>query len=417
MITFINRFVSIFVSFLLCFSLMFGTPFISKAQSKRSELNQRLSGIKDQIRNSSNQVENLENTKKDLQTQVATLQAEIKALEGLIKQTELLLSELETQIPLVKNQIEQTNQKIYKVYKELQYLSTKSSFEQILESGDFGELVGNMYGFSTAQQNLNDLEKQLETQLAKLEEQKNTQQEAKKAQLSTQYSLNSKKSALDRTVLETQNKQEEYQKLLDNQRSEAKTVQDELNSLPEDYKSYIFNNGGNPNGVSNGGPCYFYENRELIYPTGYFAEPTIGSWTDNFNCYPWSFYWRRNGHDGIDIANGYGTPIVSTAPGIVDQIYTIQNAGAYGLSIKHTLPSGQRVYSVYWHLNRLPVVRVGQVVERSQYIGEMGSTGFSTGPHLHFMIVSDTYEQYGIGCSYGNRRAKCYNPARLIGWE
>ncbi len=90
--------------------------------------------------------------------------------------------------------------------------------------------------------------------------------------------------------------------------------------------------------------------------------------------------WGRM-HRGIDIANGVGTPIHASAPGVVERAGW--NNGGYGnvVDIRHTDGSMTR----YGHNSRI-LVQVGQQVEQGQTIAAMGSTGFSTGPHSHFEV-------------------------------
>ncbi|MEM8778505.1 MAG: peptidoglycan DD-metalloendopeptidase family protein [Cyanobacteria bacterium P01_G01_bin.49] len=90
--------------------------------------------------------------------------------------------------------------------------------------------------------------------------------------------------------------------------------------------------------------------------------------------------WGRM-HKGIDIAAPVGTPIVASAPGEV--ISAGWNSGGYGNLVKVRHPDGS--VTLYAHNSRI-LVRNGQKVEQGQQISEMGSTGFSTGPHLHFEI-------------------------------
>lgn len=86
-------------------------------------------------------------------------------------------------------------------------------------------------------------------------------------------------------------------------------------------------------------------------------------------------------HNGIDIAAPIGTPIIAAASGaVVFAGWSNQGLG-YQVTIRH--PDGN--LSVYGHNQRL-LVTSGQTVERGQQIAEMGSTGYSTGPHLHFEI-------------------------------
>jgi murein DD-endopeptidase MepM/ murein hydrolase activator NlpD len=92
--------------------------------------------------------------------------------------------------------------------------------------------------------------------------------------------------------------------------------------------------------------------------------------------------WGRM-HKGIDIANGTGTQIVAAAAGVVEKAGW--NKGGYGklVDIRHSDGTLTR----YAHNSKI-LVRAGQQVQQGQPISLMGSTGFSTGPHLHFEIHS-----------------------------
>jgi murein DD-endopeptidase MepM/ murein hydrolase activator NlpD len=87
-----------------------------------------------------------------------------------------------------------------------------------------------------------------------------------------------------------------------------------------------------------------------------------------------------NYHNGIDIVNRPGTAILAAMAGTVAELGFNYNYGNY-LIMKH---SGQ-YQTLYGHLMR-STARRGQRVKQGDTIGELGSTGYSTGPHLHFSI-------------------------------
>lgn len=106
-----------------------------------------------------------------------------------------------------------------------------------------------------------------------------------------------------------------------------------------------------------------------------FIWPSKGVLTSG---YGWR--WGRM-HKGIDIAGPIGTPIVAASDGVVT--YAQWNDGGYGYLVEITHPDGTE--TVYAHNSRI-LVQKGQRVAQGEQISEMGSTGFSTGPHLHFEI-------------------------------
>ncbi len=92
------------------------------------------------------------------------------------------------------------------------------------------------------------------------------------------------------------------------------------------------------------------------------------------------FTGKRRFHEGLDITNRVGTPVVAPADGIV--IFAGRNGG-YGnvIYISH----GFGISTRYGHLYKI-FVKVGQHVQRGDIIGEIGNTGRSTGPHLHYEV-------------------------------
>lgn len=108
--------------------------------------------------------------------------------------------------------------------------------------------------------------------------------------------------------------------------------------------------------------------------TGSFIKPTVGRLSS-----PFGPRWGRF-HYGIDLANRTGTDVVAADGGVVTRVGM---AGSYGnlIIIDHQNGTSTR----YAHLSAFNV-KVGDVVAQGQSIGKIGSTGRSTGPHLHFEV-------------------------------
>ena len=89
-------------------------------------------------------------------------------------------------------------------------------------------------------------------------------------------------------------------------------------------------------------------------------------------------------HAGIDLAGPFGTPIYATADGTIRRAGW--NSGGYGNLIE--VDHGRGIETRYGHLSAI-LVQPGQQVKRGQLIGRMGSTGRSTGSHLHYEVRID----------------------------
>jgi murein DD-endopeptidase MepM/ murein hydrolase activator NlpD len=106
--------------------------------------------------------------------------------------------------------------------------------------------------------------------------------------------------------------------------------------------------------------------------------PARGPLTTRFGEVGW---YAPRGHAGLDIAAPSGAPVVAAASGEV--ILATPDGGPYGIHVVVEHAGGLR--TLYAHLSQLAIA-AGQSVQRGQVIGRVGSTGFSTGPHLHFEV-------------------------------
>jgi murein DD-endopeptidase MepM/ murein hydrolase activator NlpD len=112
--------------------------------------------------------------------------------------------------------------------------------------------------------------------------------------------------------------------------------------------------------------------------------PTEGFLTSNFSkirYHPILHISRP--HEGVDITAAYGTPIIAPAGGRVAKVGWVTG---YGLAVE--IDHGFGVTTRYAHQSRT-AVRVGQMLKRGDRIGYVGSTGLSTGPHLHYEVLID----------------------------
>jgi murein DD-endopeptidase MepM/ murein hydrolase activator NlpD len=120
------------------------------------------------------------------------------------------------------------------------------------------------------------------------------------------------------------------------------------------------------------------------YSGGKLRRPVPGPVTSPFgNRFdPYYHVWQL--HAGLDMAAGLGSPIVAAAGGRVTQAGWSGGYGNY-TCVDHGQVAGQRLSTCYGHQQAI-LVAPGQLVSAGQVIGKVGSTGASTGPHLHFEV-------------------------------
>ncbi|MDO5555149.1 MAG: M23 family metallopeptidase [Clostridia bacterium] len=132
---------------------------------------------------------------------------------------------------------------------------------------------------------------------------------------------------------------------------------------------------------------YKYANAKFVMP--------FETWNPNSDVMTSKYGYRihpiqntKKFHTGIDLVviSIINPRIISVESGIVSQVL---NSNSYGnaVEVQHFLEDGSVIYSFYAHMKDNTVtVKVGDIVEKGQTLGEMGSTGWSTGSHLHFEI-------------------------------
>ena len=129
-------------------------------------------------------------------------------------------------------------------------------------------------------------------------------------------------------------------------------------------------------------PAKIKQHKTVKVVKGFFIWPLRGQLTSKFG--------SRNGrhHDGIDISSRKGTPIVAAADGNV--MFSGWGPTGYGLMI--IIRHKNNLTTVYAHNSHIHV-RKNQAIRQGQRIASVGSTGRSTGPHLHFEVRNDTNPQ------------------------
>lgn len=142
--------------------------------------------------------------------------------------------------------------------------------------------------------------------------------------------------------------------------------------------------------------------------TAKFVKALTSKYTTNVTTQKWAAYYAGNGyHLGVDLGtNGnQATDVVSIADGVVYRVVKESQSGGWGnfVIVKHTLPNGKVFYSGYAHLKSMSV-KEGTTVSAGTKLGVMGSTGYSTGPHLHLLCFSGNFSKSSLPKGYVSKK-------------
>lgn len=328
---------------------------------------------------------------------IAEKQAELdKALEKETAQTELLRSRI----------------------RAMEENSTYSYASFIFDSSSVTELLSRIGDVNDIMHYDKTLEEEYMAAREDVESIKKSYEEARHEQELLQKELDTKQAELDAQVeaaytmiadIETlsDDAQAEYDAIAEEEAKAEETLQEAIRKRAAEQAKYNQNNnsnnggggnsggsGGNSGGGSSGGgSATSLSNLQWPVPSctlitsrfGYRVAPTTGA----------STY-----HGGLDIGAGMGASIVAAGAG--DVIYAGANGG-YGNCVM--IDHGNGVVTVYAHMSSIGV-SYGQYVTAGQYVGAVGSTGVSTGPHCHFEIRINGAQTdpaaYFSGLSYWN---------------
>lgn len=296
------------------------------------------------------------------------------------------ISDTETEIDIIEKQIEQTKTDIalkeeelkkaeeeYKEYEQLfltrarvMYENSEIKYLEILfGANDFSDFLSKL-------EMISQLMEYDKTILSKLDETKKKIAAAKEElenilvrQEENAENLEKRRSALDATLAQKQ-------KLLDDAKKDVEKYKAIYEAAEEAEAALIRENA----------KALSYSANPVKYTGGKFTWPVPGSQrvTSSYGYRIHPVYKTRKFHTGIDIGAGYGLNIVASADGTVTMATT---NGGYGKCI--IINHGSGLSTLYGHCSTL-LVSVGDKVTKGQIIAKVGSTGVSTGPHLHYEV-------------------------------
>lgn len=372
----------------LAFPVLADKTELNEAQDRKTELEEELEKTEDTLKNLETLKGNTAAYVRELDESLSAVSNELEALNGSI-------AEKEGQIETTKGELEQAKETEKKQYESMKlrikYMYERgdtSYVELFMESDSLSELLNKaeyiskiseydrqmLDQYAATKDEIAADEARLETEHAELLDLKE-QTEIKQA--SVEQLLSAKQAELrsyESQIAEAENQLSEYEKDLEAQEAAIRQIEEEIKRQEEEArrkaeaagKSYVTKDIGDIHFIW---PCP--ASSRITSGFGGRSSPTEGA---------------SSNHQGIDIGAPTGSDILAAAEGDVVVSTYSSSAGNY-VMINH----GGGVYTVYMHASKL-LVSVGEHVSQGQVIAKVGSTGYSTGPHLHFGVrLNGTY--------------------------
>lgn len=346
---------------------------LSDIQSQKKEAEARLKSIRNDLSKAKEQVELIQN-------QVLLTEQEINASQAMLDEYDNQIAVKEAEIAELERQEEEQYQEFYQQVRWMEETGGVNYLSILFEANSFADMLDQAMLIGDIMEYSNGIIEKLKATQQDLDMAREALQTDRDAQALVQQELEAKKDELEAKRSEAQQllnqiaaSESEYAKeAKELAESEAK-INKELKEAERKYAAQIAALEAQQNAAVNmtSGDWYW------PLPGRYKISSLFGGRIDPING-------RRDNHTGTDIPAPGGTPIYAAKDGVVTTVNANKNASSYGYYciINH----GSGYATLYAHQNQVPVVREGQTVKKGQVIGYVGTTGRSTGNHLHFEL-------------------------------
>ncbi|WP_101877310.1 murein hydrolase activator EnvC family protein [Lachnoclostridium edouardi] len=355
---------------------------VQEEEKKKSTLEEEKKKVEDALKN-------LEGLKSDTAAYVKQLDSNLEALSQELSDLEKQIAAKEADISATKAQLEEAKQ-----VEANQYASMKLRIKYMYERGNtsFADVImasGSLTEFMSRAEYVSkiaaydreklqeyaetkDMVEKREAELQYEREELLGMQESTKAKQDSVEKLVNEKSAelknYESQISSAESQISEYEKDIKAQEDKIKQIEAEIKRKEEEARKKAESEGKKYNTVNIGDISF-------IWPC-----PSSSRITSNFGDRESPTEGASSNHKGVDIGASTGADILAAASGEVIISTYSYSAGNY-IMINH----GGGVYTVYMHCSQL-LASVGEQVKQGQVIAKVGSTGYSTGPHLHFGV-------------------------------
>ena len=352
---------------------------LNALKDKNAEIKAEIDGIRQQYNATANQIQDLVNRKDAVDQEIGLLHEQIQVINQQITAYGQLIADSQDDLDDAQLRLDVLNEKHKERIRAMEEAGTISYWQVLFEANSFTDFLDRLEMINeisaSDQKRINEIQKVAQEVSVTRDQMQEELSQLSLAQIQleeSQSELEIKRTESDELLRSLAVQEEEFQLLLDD--SEAKQdqlmkeiaqKQKELSSAQYEEKlAKLAAQGKNPPSSAT-----------WITPvSGYTITSPFG-----MRVHP--VYKYQLMHNGIDLACPTGTPIYATRAGTVTRAAYQAGGAGYYVSLDH----GDGFGSIYMHMTNY-VVSAGQKVTAGQLIGYVGSTGVSTGPHLHFGV-------------------------------
>lgn len=344
------------------------------AAEDADELKDKLSSLEDEkksvqarIADLTKQAKDVEATREALQSEIDLTREEIATVEAYIKRLQEQIDVKTVELGVAEDALEEKEEDFALTVRTTYEMGETSYLEVLLNSSSFTDLLTRMEIVTTLMDNNKKVVAEYTAAKEDIEQKRDDLQQTQDEQSDYQKNLSYKVDELAANEAQQAALQESIEAYKAESEAEYDRIAGEMQSVSNqiaELSRQAAANGSVPMGDGT-----------LIWPTP--------SCTTNSSAYGWRIhpiYGTRKFHAGEDIPAGYGAEILAAASGRVVTAGWVSGYGNYTV-IDH----GGGLMTAYGHQSSF-AVSVGQTVTQGQVIGYVGSTGNSTGPHLHFEV-------------------------------
>ena len=352
---------------------------LNTLKEQNATIQAEIDQIQSQYDATSNEIQALVDRKNAVDQEISLLHNQITNITQQINAYGQLIADAQDQLDDAEQTLTELNQKHKERIQAMEEAGNITYWQVIFQANSFTDLLDRMNMIdeiaAADQRRLDEIQSAADLVSAtrqQMQEEKSSLDEMQLQLLDSQAALEEKRTESDELLRSLSKQQDEFQLLLDYSEARQDALMKEIaqkqkelsNAEYQEKLAKIALQGSNPPSDATW----------LTPVSGYTITSALG-----MRVHP--VYGYQLMHNGVDLACPQGTPIYATRAGTVTTASYQEGGAGYYVSINH----GDGFGSIYMHMTHY-VVSAGQSVSAGQLIGYVGSTGVSTGPHLHFGI-------------------------------